>query len=228
MTKSQLAFVLGAIYALFPAHGQGTFRNLNFEQANVPDIPSGQFGEFVPITSGLPGWTGYRGTNQIQQILHNNETLGGASISILGPHYDTSLIIEGNYTAMLQSGVGFGGSIVDTSIAQVGLIPLNTPFLFFRSWGSTFFSVSFDGEPIALSPFGSGSNYISYLGEVSMFVGQTGELRFTALGTPQNFAQPIGLDRINFSAVPEPSTWALVGLGCLFFTFRFWQKRGKQ
>src|SRR5205085_5545941 len=131
------------------SYGQGPFQNLNFEGARVPDIPSGQSGGFVTITDGLPGWVGYTGTNEIQQILHNNETLGGASISILGPNYDPSLIIAGRYTALLESGIGDGGSIVDTSISQIGLIPTNTPFLLFKAYEAfPSLMVSFSGQNI--------------------------------------------------------------------------------
>ncbi|MEI2723190.1 MAG: hypothetical protein V9H26_06480 [Verrucomicrobiota bacterium] len=39
------------------AFGQGTFRNLDFESANVTGYSTGG----VPITNALPGWTGYIG-----------------------------------------------------------------------------------------------------------------------------------------------------------------------
>src|SRR5690348_8043717 len=61
------------------ATAQGTFQNLNFESANLTPVPSGQFGGLVPITKGLPGWTGYVGTAQATQVLQNNLSTGAAS-----------------------------------------------------------------------------------------------------------------------------------------------------
>src|SRR6266853_6832420 len=95
---------------------QATFQNLNFEATQVPDIPAGQSGGFVAIAQGLPGWKGYEGTNEITQVLHNNETAGGASISILGQSWDATYILAGRYTPLLQGGGGDLGLPVNTSI----------------------------------------------------------------------------------------------------------------
>jgi hypothetical protein len=52
------------------------FQNLDFESANVSNLPSGQF-EFVPVADGLPSWTAYVGTNELTQVSHNLISLGG-------------------------------------------------------------------------------------------------------------------------------------------------------
>ena len=87
-----------------PASAQGTFQNLDFEQANVPVVPSGQFGSDVLSTDGVPGWTTYMGGAQVNTVLHNNVTLSGTGDiygSVLGLtvnmtgtsaiHYDLAL-----------------------------------------------------------------------------------------------------------------------------------------
>ncbi len=44
-------------------------------------------------------------------------------------------------------------------------------------------------------------------------------LQFIALGTPAGFPPITLLDGVNFSQVPEPSTWGLTGLGLLAIVF---------
>src|SRR6266498_1540343 len=97
-----LLSAMGYAFIFSSAHGQGTFQNLNFEQANVPDVPFGQFGANVSSLDGVPFWTTYIGTNQVGTIFHNNESLGAAAISILGPQWFPQRILEGNYTVQLQ------------------------------------------------------------------------------------------------------------------------------
>src|SRR5438876_9729900 len=94
------AVYLGCIVGLLAQ----SFQNLNFESASLTPIPTGQYGDYVPITNALPHWTAYIGTNQVTQVLQNNMTLGDASIDIFGPQWFTNQIIQGRYTLELQSG----------------------------------------------------------------------------------------------------------------------------
>src|SRR5437867_1754207 len=108
----------------YPPHigfAQGTFQNLDFEMANVPDIPQGQTWSDVLITEGLPGWTGYSylGTNPIPTVLHNNQSAGAPRIAIWGPQWSPSQILQGQYTVHLQAGIGgFGFMRLPSAIAQ--------------------------------------------------------------------------------------------------------------
>ncbi len=61
--------------------GQGTFRNLDFESANVAGYSTGD----VPITIALPGWKGYLGTFEIDWVIYNTVSIGAAAISLQGP-----------------------------------------------------------------------------------------------------------------------------------------------
>jgi hypothetical protein len=119
-----------SLTALSSVFGQGTFQNLNFEAANLPVIPPGQFGTFQPIGSALPFWNAYVGTNQITQVLHNNFFIGTPFVSILGP--DWEFRIDGAYTVLLQPGFS-----EDVSIGQTGLIPIGTE------------SIRFKGDPVS-------------------------------------------------------------------------------
>jgi hypothetical protein len=82
------------------------FQNLDFEDASIPDLPPGQTGG-SSVTNALPGWSAYIGTNEAPVILHNNLTLGTASIDIIGPVWSYGAIlqfggiIEGQYTLVL-------------------------------------------------------------------------------------------------------------------------------
>jgi hypothetical protein len=205
------------------------FQNLDFEDANLSVIPSGQFGGNVSITNALPSWTGYLGTNQVTQVLQNNLTLGAASIDIFGPVWN-GFILQGQYTAELQAGLKPGADVsitnlVNASLAQVGLVPANAKSITLEAAGTgTNLTVSFAGQTILLSAIGSGPNYTLFGGDISSFAGQVGELRLSTLS-------PLGagvlLDAITFStqAIPEPNSFTLLmmavtGLGLWRLTSR--------
>ena len=216
--------LLTVVFAVFSSHAQTAFQNLGFESANVPVIPAGQFGGFVPIADALPGWSGFAGTTQIAQVLENNATLGAAGISIFGPDFDMGAIISGRYTALLQAGLGPSGSPVDTSIAQTGLVPATARFIEFKAQGNNF-SVSFEGHGIPYSALGAGPNYILYAADVSAFAGQAGELRFTSESTPDRPSNGVWLDSITFSPIPEPDTICLATLGAALLGVGLWRQR---
>ena len=197
------------------------FQNLDFQSANLSEIPAGQFGGNVPITNALPFWTGYLGTNRVTQALHNSITLGNVSIDILGPNWDASPLILGQYTVMLQSGGNpFGGGAANAAIAQVGLVPVNTQSILLDVIGTNF-SLSFSGQIIPLSTVGSGLNYTVYGGNVSVFAGQVGELRVSTFN-PDGTAIELGPITFSTQAIPEQSSVSLL-LGGVLGLF-FWQR----
>src|ERR1017187_649483 len=217
MGRGRIAVVLGLVACLTWASNlrAQAFQNLDFENANLSVIPSGEFGGSVPITNAIPFWVGYLGTNQVTQVLQNNLTLGNASIDILGPDWNTSVILQGQYTVELQPGQNpfTGSGLVNASLAQVGLIPTNAKSIMLEALGTgTNFTVSFAGQTISLSAIGSGPNYTLFGGDISSFADQVGELRLSTLS-------PLGagvlLDAISFStqAIPEPSGLSLVMMG---------------
>ena len=224
MKKILTVFTLLFFSACF-VQAQASFVNLGFESANLTPIPQGQFGTFVPISQALPGWMRFLGTNPVSSVLQNNYALGSPNISIFGPNWTTAQgIIEGQYTVLLQGGVGSG----DTSLLQTGLVPIGSQSLRFKaSGGNNFpvnFTVSLSGQQLSPLPLSSGPNYTLYGADISAFSGQAGELKFTALSYtigPNNLL----LDSIVFSPipVPEPAPIALLTLAVamLFLCTRF-------
>src|SRR5689334_6349274 len=93
------------------AFGQG-FVNLDFESANVSGFSTGN----VPITNALPGWNAYIGESQIDVVLYNTATIGGAGVSLQGPGSPLPYVIAGNYSVLLQGNSLFP---VSAAIAQI-------------------------------------------------------------------------------------------------------------
>src|SRR6185369_13866491 len=216
--------IFAVLFAPYIVHAQGTFLNLGFESADLPPVPSGQFGDFVPITQALPGWMGLLGTSPATRVSQNNFALGSPNIAIFGPNWTTApWIIEDDYTVLLQAGVG-GGEV--TSLLQSGSIAVGSKSLQFRAAGTGFpgppdFSVFFTGQELEVLPLSSGPNYTLYGADISAFSGQTGDLRFTAL------ANNLLLDSIGFSPVPvpEPGVLPLAGIGAALLAFGLWRRQ---
>jgi len=199
----------------YSAQSQGAFVNLDFEQANVPVVPSGQFGSDVLSTDGVPGWTTYMGGGQVNTILHNNVTLSAAEIALFGPDWSPSQILQGSYSLLVAA--SRAGPAITSAIAQVGQVPQSAMSLVFFLGPADSLGVAFAGQQIPLVQIGSAANYKILAGDISAFAGQTGELRFTA---------PLGggglLDSIEFStqSIPEPSVFGLLALGVITLGLR--------
>src|SRR5262245_2481823 len=124
----------------FALQGQGTFVNLDFEQANVSGYPSPSV---VPISAALPGWNGYINGNLVDRVDYNTSSLGGPSISLessLSPAYQP---IQGSYSVYLKSFSDQGGT--SAAIGQTGQIPGDALSLLFLRVPSSGFFVSFGG-----------------------------------------------------------------------------------
>jgi len=196
---------------LLQCQGQGSFRNLDFESANV-------FGGSGSVSAGdaFPGWQVYWGEQLGHVAVHNTSTAGSVAALIFGPSYNGCCIIEGNLTAGLQPGI-LGSQSVDASLAQVGQVPSSSLSLQFKvvPGSEDNLVVRLAGENLGLVRLQTTTNYSLYGANISKFAGQSVELRFTALLTPQIGFNPVFFDSIRFSSnpVPEPDAWALFGLG---------------
>ena len=209
-------------------HGQaqGTFQDLNFEQANIvfdPTFP-GPPNTVVNASDAIPGWTPSSplGTND---MLYNTASAGSPSISILDVH-GTPPALDGRYSVYLYGGVA---PSLAASISQTALVPVTAESILFEAqhFGPPggILLVSLGGQDIPFSPISSGPNYVLYGGNIPALGGQSAQLIFSALsGTRDNFWN---IDDIQFSnsSVPEPSTLGLSALGALLLGWRVVRRR---
>ena len=200
-----------------PSMAQGPFVNLDFEAANVSAYGAGPTS--VPIAKGLPGWTGYTGTNQVNQVVYNTVSLGAAAVSLQGTN-GFIVPLQGLFSAGLQS--SDPGSQFVAAIAQTGQVPQNAisvTFFYAAQFGTI--QLSFAGQAIPLVNIGAGTGYDILGGDISAFAGQTGELRFSSGIGPFGHGGGGFLDNILFStqAIPEPSCVVLFGVGGLLLGF---------
>jgi hypothetical protein len=220
---ARIALVLTSCSVLtVPVLAQGTFQDLDFEDASLSPVPFG--GGLVPITEALPGWTGYLGGAPVTQVLQNNLTLGQASIDIIGPGWTTGTILQGNkYTLVLQpgfrAGLPVGPPQISASVSQYGLVPATANSIQLEEWGYVGFAVSLGGQNLALVPIGVGPDYTLYGANISQLAGQGATLTITALPTGVA-ATPDYFDAIAFSpqVIPEPNSVALLALCVLILT----------
>jgi hypothetical protein len=208
---------VGASLLPFDSLGQGSFQNLNFEQAQIVPIPGDPYNR-VQFNSAIPSWTGRVGTNVQTRALYNGVFLDSTGIGI---HDSGSPLapLAGSYSALIQArwGLALDGypdfTPVDASLSQTGLVPINAQSLQFRGKGGNF-QVSLNGQTLSLTPVIDTSSYTLYRADVTPFAGTVNELNFTVFS-----AGSLCLDAIQFStqAIPEPTTLALTGIGALLF-----------
>ena len=219
----RVAVAVGA----FPALGQSSFQNLDFESALIDQAqPPG----FVSITDALPGWSVYYGTNQQTQVLFNVVEHGGTVVDLLGANgsslTDSYRSIQGGFSVLLQGGV-IGGAVLyptPASIRQMGLVPVGSHSIMFKAQPEDgTLTVSLGGVTVPYFALSTGPNYTLYGGDVSAFAGQTVELDLSLSRAPGADYSNLNVDSIEFSAstIPEPSVLTLSALGTVLLTWRF-------
>src|ERR1019366_3998732 len=115
--------LLAVFLIILSQHGkaQGTFQNLDFEQANIVFDPSfpGPPNVFVYASESIPGWTPY-GYPSTTDILYNNVSTGSPAVSLCGLNSvgGTPPPIDGAFSIFIYGGSGPppGGSISQTAI----------------------------------------------------------------------------------------------------------------
>ena len=171
-----LGLLFCCILCCLSARGQGTFRNLDFELAQIPESqPSG----FVSANLAFPFWTVYYGTTLQTQVLWNDVSVGSTLASLVGQN-DHAL--DGGYSAFL-----FGGRN-DCSISQVGQVPTDAVSLLFKAqiYPQQQVVVSMGGVSLPVFEVSSVPNqYAVYGVNCSQFAGMQEELRFTAPAATQ-------------------------------------------
>ncbi len=207
--------LLAMLLCAVEVSAQGTFQNLNFEFANVPDVPRSSVSPPVSITDGLPGWMGFIGGNPVALIQHNGISVGSPFLSIFGPNEIQPLVISGRYSVLLESGVNFDGKHTVT-IEQSGMVPATSKSIRFKAYGGIPV-VTVDDLDRTVFPFSSNPNYNEYGIDIAAFAGRATKLSFTSPSLANYSTNPIFLDDIKFSSepVPEPSALIQLGIGAL-------------
>jgi hypothetical protein len=226
--KAALAIIIVAYSS--PVLGQGTFQNLDFESANIP--ASTPAPSLVPISEALPGWNAYLTADGVTypqtEVYYDAISLGDAAISIDDAKVSSPL--QGNYSAFLFGGAAPptvpGGSLYSASISQTGTVPAGTQSLQFDAYVSGApFAVTLGGQTIDMIPLDTLAHYTLWGGNIpSALADQSETLSF--IEPPATGTQPsmFELDNITFSttAVPEPNSIVLTGIGGLIFA---WYRR---
>lgn len=232
--KTQFLVGVLLVTVVSATFSQGTFRNLNFDEANYVNPPAPVTATYVPFTTAFPGWAGYVGTNQADLAMINGGSAGGALMTLITPNSApglfnwSNLVISPTFTAVLAAGQWTGG-LSPVTLAQTGVVPPNAQSLRFSlgsySWVSDF-SVSFNGQELPFFVLSAGTNFAVYGASISMFAGAAGELRFTESPISWPFAKAI-LDDIHFSnqPIPEPTTVGLFALGAFLLGWRFLKRK---
>jgi hypothetical protein len=208
-----------ALLAMLSAQAQGTFQNLNFEQADPMSAGNPANPYAVTATTALPYWTVTIGGAQQTQVTYNAGSLGAPVVVLLGPPPPAPAFnpIDGNYSVLLTG--SFSASV--PSISQTGTIPAGTQSLLFEaepgvSPPTGALELQIGTQSVTFSAVGMGPNYTLYGANISAWAGQTESLTFSASETSSGLNN-WELDDISFSttAIPEPSPLALTGVGAV-------------
>ena len=143
----------------------------------------------------------------------------GGSISII----DTNALynpnqIQGKYFAwFVGSDPSSPYGVTTISLSQTGLVPATAKSILFWAVNEGGMQITFNGVPLNFGAMSSTANYTVYGADISAYAGQVGSLMFSA---PPGAGGKI--DNIQFSntAVPEPSSLALLALGGWFLSRR--------
>ena len=207
-----MTVVFAAIF-IISARGQG-FLNLDFESAqNLPSTG----GASVSVANALPNWTAYAGLNTLSAVYYvSNIFLGSSPVELEAG----SLALSGHFSVGLYN---------SGSISQTGSVPNNAESLLFEaegpgtggSLGASGLEVMLGGQSLSLSALSDGSGYTVYGANVPADMDdQVEALTFLIRGGGDG---GVLLDNIEFSSmsVPEPSQFALVGLGAILLSLRY-------
>jgi hypothetical protein len=182
----------------------------------------------------LPGWLLRTPAGVTPTVSYNFFPIGLGIAAIYDQAF-RDFPVEGKYSLGL-----FPDSIIPSppfyqpfSLSQIGDVPFEAKSIHFIEFGGEF-EMRVNDTLVPLTYVyppdyhtDAANQKVDVFANIASFAGQTVELKFTTIQRtiPPNVN---GIDSISFSpqlipTVPEPGTWALLGLGgtCLFFRWRF-------
>jgi hypothetical protein len=213
------------------------FQNLGFESA-VIGVPQNHQ---LPASQATPFWT-----NNLGDVWYDGVTLAGAAVSIQDSFSPVIKPLAGNYSVMLQDGVGPPNGqpydLTSAYISQVGDVPSWAKSLMFKSDISVYINelrVSLNCNVIPFTHYAVGGTVNSgwgpvntYACNISAFAGEPDvTLKFEKLVHDPLHPNSgiVDLDAITFSTifVPEPSTIALLAMGIVSLAGYRWRRRNR-
>jgi hypothetical protein len=215
--KANIIFLIVMLGGVIVCFSQGTFQNLDFEDANTSAFSPAD----IPSADAFPGWETLVGGMEVSSVGYDALSIGGAAIAIIDDK--TGYVpIQGTYTAYLMAS-SVSGHADTVSLSQSGTVPVGTGWIEMdaNQASSSTFSVTLNGTAVNMTPLQTYPSYTLYGGNVSAWSGQTATLAITENepSNPQLSPSLLQLDDITFStqAVPEPNTLALTGTGGVLF-----------
>ena len=216
MQTRNLLLCLGIALAPHVTYAQGTFQNLDFEQAQI--IINGS-PALIATSNAFPGWTVLANGVPLDEVQRDGVFWNGVGIGDAGNGY----ALQGNYSVLLA---GWGLHPLPLAIAQSGFVPAGSESVTFLATGRL--QVSFAGNPIMLHLVGETPYYDLYGADISAYAGQYCQLLFQT--DPSGNRGINILDDIVFSpqSIPEPSRFGLLSMGVLVWMgrsrWRRWQR----
>ncbi len=198
------------------------FQNMSFESPNVNAL----HGPSVNTADAIPNWGLDIGGESTPLIGYNSTCLTCPQASL----YDSILPRLGKFTFGMTAGAIIDSSpprIVSTSLFQTGEIPASAQALIFDASIVGTLNVSVGESRPMLIDLGPGpSGFRTYGIDATEYAGMEAEVRFTIDPIGEFPFGTVTLDNIRFSnvpLVPEPQTWALLGVGLA--ALRWWSRQ---
>ena len=186
----------------------GEFLNLTFDAPNLSGpleqiFPGGPYrGASADL---LPGWTVTANGSPVNEMVYSPPLITSVPpVTLRGNNATDSLTPLGLFSLQLTSPLPIQ---TELRISQRGTIPADAAGL--RFFGSGYVQMFVNGEL-------AGDSIFPVPVDVSRWAGQEVNLEFS-LGAGASSE----LDIFGFTSVPEPSTWALLGLGAAALVWQF-------